>query len=172
MPELLEFKKYNQIETKGILKERVDYAFVPGVFPDPCLTKVAGHAHGIGDIRSGLFLLKESATIAEDKSSKKIEDKDVDTAIEKMSSFKIKSSADLEDDTKSILDIIKENSGKKIGDLFKIYQEKGGSGVYKTFQRKISKLSDGKYITTKQVIGKQGNTTIVHYASNKKLDEF
>ena len=172
MPELLEFKKYSQSETFGILKERANFAFVPNCFSDSAVNKVADHTFKIGDIRSGLFLLKESATIAEDRSSKKVEDADVKQAISKMSSFKIKSSTDLEEDAKAILDIVKKNSGKKIGDLFKIYEEKGGKGVYKTFQRKISKLSDGKYISTKQVIGKDGNTTIVSYAANAKLDDF
>ena len=32
----------------------------------------------------------------------------------------------------------KKNSGKKIGDLFRLYQDNGGAMVYKSFQRKIA----------------------------------
>jgi archaeal cell division control protein 6 len=32
IPEITEFKQYNVDETKGILKERIEYAFYPGVF--------------------------------------------------------------------------------------------------------------------------------------------
>ena len=94
-------------------------------------------------------------------------------AISKFDEFKIKSSQDLQDETKKILDLIKENSGKKIGDVFKIYQKQNGDMSYKTFQRKVKKLEEGKFITTEKTSGGDaGNTTILHYAKIKKLTDF
>jgi hypothetical protein len=50
----------------------------------------------------------------------------VDTAISKLADFTIKKSTDLEDEARFILGIVKQNSGKKIGDLFKLYEGQGG----------------------------------------------
>ena len=41
MPEIIEYKPYNQEETKGILKQRVQYAFHPGVWDDDSFELVA-----------------------------------------------------------------------------------------------------------------------------------
>ena len=76
----------------------------------------------------------------------------------------------LAEDEKLILELVQGTN--KIGDLYKEYQEQGGKGTYKTFQRKIDKLSKGKYIETKKVIGgKEGTTTIVG-EKNATLGEF
>jgi len=95
-------------------------------------------------------------------------------ALTKIDKFTIKKSTDLNDEEKSILEIIKNNSEKKIGDLYNIYKEKHGKLVYKSFQRKIDKLDKNKFISVKKTSGgKDGNTTIVKYSSTtKKLTEF
>lgn len=168
IPEMNEFKQYNLEETKGILKDRLDYAFYPGVWGDECFNLVAERAARLKDIRSGLFLLKESALQAEDNSRKKIELEDVKSAITKLEDFTIKNSAELEKESQLIYELVKQHSGKKIGDLFEIYQQRGGGSSYKTFQRKISKLEEGKFIKTKKQTGAGGNTTIVE----KKLSDY
>ncbi|MCX8147169.1 MAG: hypothetical protein N3D84_01740, partial [Candidatus Woesearchaeota archaeon] len=71
----------------------------------------------------------------------------VKKAIQKLEEFSIKKKEDLEEETKFILEIIKKNSGKKIGDLYKEYQKEGGQLVYKTFQRKINKLAEDRFIS-------------------------
>jgi Cdc6-like AAA superfamily ATPase len=167
-PELLEFKQYTEIETRGIIKERADYAFYPNVWEQTALETVVKKTFELKDIRSGLFLLKESSLLAEENSSKKITQDYINGAVKKLDDFTIKNSALLEEDTKIIYQLVKENSGKKIGDLFKIYQKEGGSASYKTFQRNITKLEEGKFIQTKKQTGVGGNTTIVE----KKLSEF
>lgn len=168
MAELIEFKQYNKSETEGILKERVEYAFYDNVMSDDAFKKLVDKTAIIKDIRSGLFLLKESALLAEEKSKKKIEVEDINSAIKKLDEFTIKNTEDLDDDSKFILTVVKDNSGNKIGDLFKTYEEMGGKGSYKTFQRKIIKLSEGKYIQVTKKTGVGGNTTIVE----KKLTDF
>lgn len=168
VPELQEFRQYNEKETTGIMKLRRDYAFAPNIWDEDAFQKVCKKTFGLKDIRSGLFLLKESSLLAEEKSSKKITSTYVGEAIKKLDDFTIKNSALLEQEQKLIYDLVRQNSGKKIGDLFKIYQLKGGTSSYKTFQRNISKLEEGKFIQTKKITGMGGNTTIVE----KKLSDF
>ena len=72
-----------------------------------------------------------------------------------------------------VLDVVNGNSGKKIGDLYKIYQGNGGKLVYKSFQRKIDKLQKSKFIVVEKTAGgDEGNTTIIKYKSEKKLTDF
>ncbi|RJQ15651.1 NACHT domain-containing protein [Candidatus Woesearchaeota archaeon] len=167
VPELLEFKQYNLKETEGILKERANYAFYDDVFEEEALQVICKTASEMKDIRSGLFLLKESALFAEERASKKVSLEHVKKAIAKLEEFTIKSSADLDDEERFIFKIVKENSGQKIGDLFREYTKQNGKLSYKTFQRKIAKLDEGNYINLERT-HKGGNTTIV----NKKLTDY
>ena len=161
LPEMLEFKPYNEKETKDILRERVNIAFYPEVMQNDSFELIAKKTAELKDIRTGIFLLKESALQAEEKSKKKIMLEHVSEAVKKLEEFTIKNAGLLEQETKMIYDLVRENSGKKIGDLFKLYQKKGGVSSYKTFQRKISKLEEGKFIQTSKQTGSGGNTTIV-----------
>lgn len=171
-PELVEFKQYNEAETRGILKERKDYAFIAGTWEENALELIVKKTADAKDIRSGLFLMRESALQAEERSSKKIEESDVRKAVAKLEDFTIKNSAELAVDEQMILTVVKENDKSRIGDLFKIYQKKGGAGSYKTFQRKIKKLEEGKFINVEKTQGgTEGNTTIVRQA-NKKITDF
>ncbi len=170
--EFLEFRKYNAEEIKGILNQRLKYAFVDGVWEETGFNFAAEKTADIGDIRSGLYILKEAGNIAEERSSKTITKIDVQKAISKLDEFKIKKKEELDDEEQMILGIIKNNSGKKIGELYKIYHENKGKGVYKTFQRKIKKLEENKFISTSKVLGgKEGTTTMVSY-QEKKLTDF
>lgn len=173
VPEMLEFQQYNHAETAGILKQRVEYAFVPGVWEDDAFNLVVDKTAELKDIRSGLYLLKESGSIAENSASRKIKLEHAKQAVLKLSELSIKKSTDLEEDTQLVLAVCKEGSGKKIGDLFKTYKEKNGKNTYKTFQRKIEKLEKNKFISVhKTAGGKEGNTSIIDYNGNKKLTEF
>jgi len=172
-PEFLEFKQYNSNEISMILKQRLEYAFVPNVWDSTALDLAVNKTTQLGDVRRGLYLLREAGNSAEDRASRKIESQDVEKAISKIVEFKTKDTNKLKEDEQMILNLIKENSGKKIGNLFDIYKEKGGDGVYKTFQRKVEFLSKNKFISTdKQMGGKEGSTTIVNYERETKLDEY
>ncbi len=171
--ELLEFKPYNKVETDGILKERIKYGFVPGVWEENALSIIVDKAFELKDVRSGLYLLKESGTIAEDHSSRKINISHVKKAIEKLDEFTINDPEQLKDEQKLIFEIVKDNSGNKIGDLFKVYTTKGGKRSYKSFHRMIKKLEKDRFVSLTKVTGKEGNTTIVKYSGeDKKLTEF
>jgi len=168
LPELIEFKPYSLAEVDSILRQRADHAFFENVWSEDALKSVIKKAAEIKDIRAGIFLLKETGLLAEERSSKKVELQDAEKALTKLTDFTAKNKAELEEETKFILDVVSENSGKKIGDLFKIYQQKGGKMVYKTFQRKIHQLGEGSFVSLKRVTGSKGNTTIV----DKKLTEY
>ncbi len=173
MSEVLEFKPYNLSETKDVLKQRVNYAFIPNVFDDNAFELIVKKTAESQDIRVGLHLMRESGNIAESKSSRKITLQHANEAIKKINEFTIKKSTDLTEEEQKILNLIKKNSEKKIGDLYTIYKDQGGELVYKSFQRKIEKLQNNKFITVEKTSGKGGNTSIVQYAgSTKKLTEF
>lgn len=173
IPDILEFKSYDLKEMTGILTQRAKYAFYDDVFRTSEIVDIAKKAYEIEDVRTGLYLLRESANFAEDRSSKSVSSDDVQKALSKLDDFSIKKTDELEDDVNLILDLIKENSGLKIGDLYKIYQDQGGKAVYKTFHRKIKKLETGKFIELERISGgSQGNTSIIHYKNYKKLTDF
>jgi archaeal cell division control protein 6 len=167
-PEVLEFKQYNENETKEIMRQRMGYAFPEGVWEAPAFDRIAKKTFELKDIRTGLFIMREAALIAESQSKKKVALPDVEKAISKLDNFTIKKSTDLDEDSKFILEIVRANSGKKIGELFKIYEEKGGKHSYKTFQRKIDELDENDFVSAKKQTGTGGNTTIVE----KKLTDF
>ena len=173
-PEILEFRQYNEEETKGILKQRLDYAFVPDTWDEDAFNLAAKKTFEIKDIRTGLYILKEAGRIAEEQSSRKITLEHVKKAVEKADEFNIKTSSDLDEESNLILDIIKENSGRKIGDLYKTYKEKDGCLTYKSFQRKIAKLEKYKFIDVNKTLGgKEGSTSIISYKQRmKKLSDF
>ena len=174
MSETLEFKPYNLAETKDVLKQRLGYAFVPNIWDDDAFDLIVNKTFEMEDIRTGLHLMRESGNIAENKSSRKITLDHANEAIKKINQFTIKKSTDLTEDEHGILDIVKKNSDKKIGDLYLVYKEQGGKLVYKSFQRKIEKLEKNKFVSVKKTSGgSEGNTSIVKYANiTKKLTEF
>ncbi len=169
MPEHIEFKPYNLEETKKILKERAKIAFYENIIGEEEINIIAQKTYKAKDIRRGLYLLKESANNAEEKGRKKITIEDIKIAEEKTIDFKTKKTEELKEEEKIILEIIKENDAKKIGQLYEIYtkkleEQKKEIQSYKTFQRKIKKLEQGKYITVKTLTGgKEGRTSIIFY---------
>ena len=173
MPEMIEFKPYSYEETKGILKQRIEYAFHPNVLDNEAFELIAKKTADLQDIRTGLHLMKEAGLIAESKSSRKILLEHAKQALSKLDEFSIKNPNELASDEKLILDLVKNNSGKRIGDFFKMYQNSGGKLVYKSFQRKVDKLEKDKFIVVEKTAGgNEGNTTIIKHISEKKLTDF
>ncbi len=173
MIDQLEFKPYNHKETEGILRQRVGYAFVPGVLDEEAFQLILRKTVEVEDIRAGLTMLKEAGLNAENRSSREITLEDADIALGRLDEYNLESSDRLGEDPKFILNIIKKNSGTKTSDLFKIYQEKGGQLSYRSFYRKVSKLADDKFISLeKKEGGVNGKTSVVKYLKVKKLSEF
>jgi archaeal cell division control protein 6 len=168
MLEQIEFPHYNEKEIEGILRDRITYAFNTNCVDDNALELISHKAAELKDLRIGLFLLRESTVIAEGLNCRRITLEHVNKAITKIDQFTIKNTDELDVEAKLILKIVKEYSGKKIGDLFKLYEKAGGKSSYKTFQRKITKLEEGKFVSLEHTHA-GGNTTIVN---NKKLTEY
>ncbi len=169
--EFVEFRQYNLEEVRGILKQRVEYAFFPGVLDSEAFNLIANKTFETGDIRSGLYLLKEAGEIAESNLSRKINTEHAKKAIGKLKDFQIKSTSNLDLDENLILDLVKDYSGKTTVQLHKLYLEKGGKQAYTTFQRKIRSLERGKFISLREINEGKGRSTIVEYGV-KRLSEF
>ncbi len=171
-PEFVNFRSYTEQEVAGILLHRREYAFVPESWDEDAFKEIVEKCVEAGDIRIGLYLMREAGILAEEKSSRRITDVHVAEAVKKADDFHIKPKEGLDDDLQLILQLIRENTGKKIGDIYSLYVEPGREMSYKSFQRRILKLEEAKFISTDKVQGKEGNTTIVHYAAERKLTEF
>jgi len=175
--EMLGFEPYNLAETKEIMKQRVGYAFQDGVISPDAFEAIAKKTYEIQDLRKGLYLLKESGNLAEDKSLKKITMEQINTAIRKLDEFTINKEEGLDEECRFIFEIIKKDPNQKTGDLYEIYKKNGGKGSQKTFTRKLNKLEEGRFIIKeKSGGGSEGNTSIIKLAANqpvnKKLTEF
>ena len=164
MPEYLEFKEYTPEETKSIMTQRINLCFHDNVWNNDAMSLVIKKTSEIRDIRSGLFLLKESGVAAENKASKTISKEHTEVAISKLEGFKIKQTEDFSDDEQQVLDLIEKNSGKTIKELFDLFD---GEMSYRTFHRKIEDLNKNNMIDFGD---KKGKSIIVNYS--KKLTEF
>lgn len=172
-PEFVFFRSYTEAEIAAILKQRCEYAFVPNCWDNDALKEIVEKCTEMKDVRIGLYLMREAGQAAEDKSSKKILPLHVAEALKKVEDFYIKPKEGLDDELQLVLNLVKDHSGKKIGDIFAAYVENGGDMSYRSFQRRITKLDEGRYIKTEKVTaGKDGNTTLVHFDAHKKLTEF
>ena len=171
-PEFVFFRAYAENEIASILNQRKEYAFVPGCFDEEAFKEIVEKATETRDVRIGLYLMRESGQVSEEKGSRKITLEHVAEAVKKVDDFNIKPKDGLDDDLQFILSLVKEKSGARIGDLFAKYNTEGREMSYKSFQRRILKLNDARFISTEKVSGKDGNTTLVHYASDMKLTEF
>tara|TARA_Y100000310_G_C20679389_1_gene815015 strand:+ start:1891 stop:2949 length:1059 start_codon:yes stop_codon:yes gene_type:complete len=167
-PELIEFKPYNQEETSGILKTRRDFAFVPNVFQEEAFNLIVEKTAQLKDMRSGLFLLRESGNQAEMRASKKIIKEHSEKALQKLESFKIKSSADFDEPTQLILNLVKKHQGMTIKELYDSYIAENGDLAFSTFHKKIQDLKKNKMIELEQ--GSGPNPGKIHY--HKKLADF
>lgn len=171
-PEFIFFRAYNQAEITGILKQRRDYAFVPGCWDEDAFKEITEKATEVKDVRIGLYLMREAGNLAEEKASRRIEVSQVAEAIKKVDDFHIKPREGLDEELSLVLNLVKEHTGQKVGDLYNFYSEKGGEMSYKTFRGRISKLEGSRFLSTEKVSGREGHSTLVHYAAEKKLTEF
>ncbi len=171
LAEITEFLPYSLKETEGILKERLNSAFYPNIFEEDAFKLVVNKAFEMQDIRSGLYLLKESANVAEEASSKKVTAAHAEKALLKLDEFTKHKKSDLDEECQEIYEFIKINSGKKLGDVFKVFQDKGSLLNYKAFYRKIKKIEDLGLIELEKTIGGAAGTSSVVYIPGEKPKE-
>ncbi len=172
-PEVLEFKRYNAEEIKGILKDRTKYAFQSSCVDDEALDVIAMRTYDEGDVRIGLYLLREAGNIADEENAKKVTKEHAEKGVAKVASFSVKKKDELDSESQKILALVKKNPGSRIGDVFKTYQAEGGELVYKSFYRRVQKLDENKFISTEKIVGgTEGTTTLLKLPSEKKLTDF
>lgn len=173
-PETLEFKPYTPSETEDILSERKKYAFYENTWADEAFQLIVAKSSSFRDIRVGIMLLKAAGEVAEENSKTKVSAEHATKAIERTDEFKIKSSSDLTDAEKLIVQICKDNTGKTTGILYEIYQKAGGDKSEKTFKRKLDKLANKKIIEMKMTGANfSGRSSIITYLGfERKLTEF
>ncbi len=173
LAELLDFKAYNYDEISSILKERVNFAFVSGVLDNDAFESIVEKTFEIGDIRAGLFLLKNAGEEAEGKSKRRITLEHASIAIDKLGEFQRKSSSELGEEEEFILKVIKKHSGSSTKEIFDNYKKSGGKQAHATFYRKLKNLSKGKFVTLLETnVGKGRTTKVIYGGPEKKLDEF
>ena len=174
--EVIEFKAYSKLEVGKILRQRLPYAFQDNVWDDDAFDAVAATCTAHSDIRTGLYLMRESGNIAEEKFAKRITLAHATAAIEKLEKFTVKKSSALGEDEQKLLSHITTEFKKgnvRIGDLFKTLSEGGSVMSYKTLQRKINHLAENRFIAIEKVTGGPGGTTtVIKPVTNRKLTEF
>lgn len=171
-PEFVSFPAYNEQEIAGILQQRREYAFAQNCWEEEAFQEIIEKCAELGDVRIGLYLMRETGNIAEERSARRINLTHVAEAIKKVDNFHIKPKEGLDEELQLVLDLVREHNTKKVGDIYTCYVERGGEMSYKSFKRRIDKLDEAKFIRTEKVSGKEGNATFVHYAADKKLTEF
>ena len=150
-PESLEFRPYSKQEIASILQNRINLAFSQGVISKEVLEIISSKTFELKDLRSGLFLLRESGLIAESRSKKQIDLECANEAVSKMSSSKKPVVVDTEE--KEILNTISDNPEKTVNELFKLYKSEEGKSL-RTFQRKLKSLEEANLIKREAVDGK------------------
>ena len=168
--ETMEFKPYNLEETRNILKQRISYAFVKSCWQQDAIEKIVEKTLLLKDIRQGLFLLRESAMVAESLSSRSITIEHASKAISKLPGLK-QEKKELDEDSSFILNLVKENSGRPSRDIYLIYK-KSSDKSFRTFQRKIRELSDINLVTIENKFINGTPTAILNYSGQARMSDY
>lgn len=166
LPEVVDFEPYNLKETAGILRKRIDYAFVPNIWDEDAFDAVAKKCFEMQDLRSGIFLLRESGLIAESKASRRILLEHANKAIEKLSSMKIRSSKDMTDEEKYVLSLIKQLAGKSATEIYEEYK-KVHDKSYRTFFRRVKDLEEAGLVEVEELMSDNGGRTSLLHPKTK-----
>jgi cell division control protein 6 len=137
----LEFKPYSLNEIFGILKERSKIALTSESIDIALLKQIANITSDKGDIRVGLFILREAAKNAENENRKKIEEKDIKHVLNQLENVKVGEEEKLNNDESIILECVKEKNGEVTGTIYDSYTKKGGNLSYRSFKRYMQRLA-------------------------------
>jgi len=160
--EELEFLPYKRDEMEGILRERMNAAFVPGVWSEEAFELVVDKAAKKEDTRVGIFLLRETGRNAEKEASRKIKVEHAMEAVGKVAEFRIESSIDLDEREKNIFEVIKENPGIETGDLAEALKKRKEEIPDSTVRRLVQRLDKSGYIFREEFVSEKGRT-MKHY---------
>jgi len=161
-PNEIFFPPYKYTEIEEILKDRAKLGLYPRVISDELIEKIAEFAYEHGDLRLGIELLKVSALIAEGEGSRKVLEKHVDKAFEKVKAFKVERILEtLSNEERILIGLIPKNKEITTGKLYELFKQKT-SLSYTKFYRILEKLESLRIIDTKFTgEGKKGRSRIV-----------
>jgi len=165
----LEFNPYNLKETRGILEQRKEFAFWKDTWQNDSFNTVVEKTFELKDIRTGLFLMKESGNNAESKASRRILLEHCEDAIGKLDNYKVK--ADISDEESKIIEFVKSNPGKTSLEIYDLYNKEFERSL-RHFQRKIKELEKMGNISVSEKVSDYGGKIFVLDVAVKKLDEF
>jgi Cdc6-like AAA superfamily ATPase len=149
----INFKNYSFAEIMGILKERAKLALRADTIAPELLKQIANITFTKGDIRIGLFMLREAAKNAEQKGKNKISEEDIKKVIFHMGTSKIMDEEKLNLDETKILEAVKEKNGAISGELFELYEKKDGGLSYRSFKRYLIRMAKHGLIELKKTTG-------------------
>jgi len=158
----LEFKPYNQNEILGILNERVKLAIKPGVIPLDLIKRIAFEVYNRnGDLRIGLFIIRELVKSAEEEGLEKVKVEDLDLILEEIKGSIIEE-GQLNSEEERIVESVKEKNGGISGEIYEIYKSKGGKLSYRSFKRYIDNLERLNILKTEETrAGFKGKSTFI-----------
>ena len=150
IPQEIMFPLYSYPEIEGILRDRVNAGFFPGVLSDDILEQISMYTLENGDLRVGINLLRSCGNIAESEASREITQEHFDRAIDSLVSTNVvETLKSLNDTERDILKMIADYDGiYTAGELSKMFKEKTGSS-YASFNRALDKLEFVRLIDTK-----------------------
>jgi archaeal cell division control protein 6 len=161
----IEFPEYKRNEVQDILAQRLDAAFVEGVWSDEAFELVVDKTYAKKDIRTGLFIMREAGRLAERDSLRKIGVDQVMTAIGKLADFMVHESGDLNEREQRVFEMIKQNNGVETGELSRLLRESRGDDEIpdSTLRRIIQKLDKGGYIFREDASVEGRGKTMRHF---------
>jgi cell division control protein 6 len=150
------FRPYTREEVLGILKNRAQLGFAPGVLSRVALEEIAGLAHE-RDLRFGIELLKESGEAAEEEGSREIRQGHVDKALERLQAGGRGDILPRGGD--AILKALNAEGPMISGELYGLVREEVGS--YSTFSRRIAEMERLRILRSEET-NKRGRTRMLY----------
>jgi cell division control protein 6 len=136
----ISFKPYSLLEVTDILRSRVKLSLKEDSIDPSLLKQIANITYNKGDLRVGLFMLREAARNAENNQHKAITEADIKPIISQLENTKIGEEEKLNSDEKKIIESIKEHNGGVAGAVYDSYKKKGGELSYRSFKRYVTRL--------------------------------
>lgn len=171
MIDSIEFRQYTPMQLKEILRDRANYAFQENSFDPEIINVAAAHAaKNGGDARIAIESLLNAGRIAEKSGAKKISLQHLQQAFSSIQSrFIEKSMPAIDDDEKTILQILCGEENVSSGELFEKYLKKAENPLSeRSFRSKVNRLASLMLVNAVQKEGVKGNTRIIGLAQPKE----
>jgi len=168
LPEEIEYPRYTYNEIRNILTTRVEKGFYPNVVSDDVIDLVTSHTDKMGDLRVGIDMLKRAGLNAERRSSKTIEEDDVDKAYEKSKLLHLaRLLSNVKGSERDLLKAIAKQSAEigdkdiSSGELYKVFSTATNLG-YTRYYELLNKLETAQLVHMDFTgLGQRGRTRII-----------